>query len=467
MSQIRPIAIINAARVITGDGVTSLERASVLLAAGRIEAVVQTERPSLSEDYALIDAAGCTVLPGLINAHAHGCVCGPTMPSGSASFDRQQIDYQKNRHLQSGTTTLLNVCGLALAEDVDDIAQHPHPLDIHISTAHTPASLAAAQAADGSGLSPRHLAARIDHLLEAGAKALGEAGGGQTLGGGAQDYRFLPEAIEKASGLVVHPNLARKLKEAALGRRLDANSNPDGATLSSLLNDNGLEGHFTIESITSLVRKTVMTPVALARQGLAEIAAEAARTGMPAIFHNAAPTAAQLIELAGRFSTARMVAGHSNHPSFTRAEAVETAAALRALGVGIDVSTLDCISTRWRNGPDNLDCLVDSGLVDTISTDFGGGDWDTILEAIHRMICRKLLTPAAAIAKATGNVARIFPELAGDRGLIASGKRADIVISQSHNLARVRHVICRGRVVVKNGSIVVAPGPETDPEADR
>ena len=80
MSQIRPMAIINAACVITGDGVTSLERASVLLAAGRIEAVVQTERPSLSEDYALIDAAGCTVLPGLINAHAHGCVCGPTMP---------------------------------------------------------------------------------------------------------------------------------------------------------------------------------------------------------------------------------------------------------------------------------------------------------------------------------------------------------------------------------------------------
>jgi imidazolonepropionase-like amidohydrolase len=183
---------------------------------------------------------------------------------------------------------------------------------------------------------------------------------------------------------------------------------------------------------------------------------------MPAIFHNAAPTAAQLIALAGTFPRARMVAGHSNHPSFTRAEAVDTAAALRALGVGIDVSTLDCISTRWRNGPDNLDCLVGAGLVDTISTDFGGGDWDTILEAIHRMICRKLLTPAAAIAKATGNVARIFPELAGDRGLIASGKRADIVISQSHNLGRVRHVICRGRIVVKNGNIVVAPGPETD-----
>lgn len=453
MSPIRPIAIVNA-RLITGDGATVLERAGILLAGGRIEAVVQTDRTPLSPDYFVIDGTGCTVLPGIINAHAHGCICGPSMPSGSAALGRDEVDYQRNRHLLSGTTTVLNVCGLALPDEIDRQTDDSHPLDIHISTGHTPASLAAAQAADGSGLQARHLSATVDDLLAGGAKALGEAGGGQTLGGGAQDYRFLPAAIEKACGLAVHPNLARRLKDVTLGRRLDGEDDPDGKLLGQLIEDNGLGSHFTTGSLSRLIHDTVMPPVALARQGLGEIAAEAVRTGMPAIFHNAAPTARQLVDLAKIHPGARIVAGHSNHPSFTQLEALETAAALRDLGASIDISTLDCISTRWRNGPDNLDALIEAGLVDTISTDFAGGDWDSILEAAHRLIQRGLLSPASAIAKAAGNVARIFPELAGDRGLIASGKRADIVVSQSHNLAHVRHVLCAGRIAVFNGALV-------------
>lgn len=43
---------------------------------------------------------------------------------------------------------------------------------------------------------------------------------------------------------------------------------------------------------------------------------------------------------------------------------------LRKRGAAIDVSTLDCVHTRWRNEPDNLDVLIEAGLVDTISTDF-------------------------------------------------------------------------------------------------
>ncbi|MBB3594811.1 imidazolonepropionase-like amidohydrolase [Rhizobium sp. BK529] len=456
MSQVRPIAIINGS-VITGDGVTVLDKASVLLANGRIEAVAEVDPASLSPDYLVLDASGCTILPGVINAHAHGCVIGPSMPSGSPPFDQREVEYQRNRHLLSGTTTLLNVCGLALDNEIDPGPNGGHALDVHISTAHTPASLAAARAVDGEGLSDRHMRARIDDLLSRGAKALGEAGGGQTLGGGAQDYRFLPAVIEKASGLLVHPNLARLLKEATLGRNLDGADNPGGEALARLIEENGLGRHFTVESLSSLIRGTVMPPVALARRGLAEIAAEAARTAMPAIFHTAAPTARQLIDLARAHPTARIVAGHSNHPSFTAEEAMATAVALRGLGASIDVSTLDCISTRWRNEPRNFDVLVEAGLVDTISTDFAGGDWDGILEAVHRLVRKRLCLPAEAIAKATGNVARIFPELAGDRGLITRGKRADIVICHSHNLARVRHVLCAGRIVVSDGKLLSGP----------
>jgi adenine deaminase len=89
-----------------------------------------------------------------------------------------------------------------------------------------------------------------------------------------------------------------------------------------------------------------------------------------------------------------------------------------------------------------------------ISTDFAGGHWDGILEAIHRIVRLKQLNTPAAIALATGNVARTFPQLAGDRGLIEKGKRADLVITDSVNLSRVRDVIVAGRHVVQNGRIV-------------
>ena len=120
----------------------------------------------------------------------------------------------------------------------------------------------------------------------------------------------------------------------------------------------------------------------------------------------------------------------------------------------IDVSTLDCITTRWRNDAINFDALIESGVVDTISTDFAGGHWDGILEAIHRIVRKKQLLAPAAIALATGNVARIFPQLAGDRGLIERGKRADIVVADNANLSRVRDVFIAGRPVVLNGRIL-------------
>lgn len=453
MSPQRPIAIVNG-ELITGDGATVLKKASVLVSGQTIEAIIQSDDLTVAPDYAVIDAGGCTILPGIINAHAHGCVHGPSMPSGSPPFGEDDVLYQRNRHLLSGTTTLLNVCGLALTDEIDTGRGTFHPLDVHVSTGHTPSSLAAAVAADGSGLSGRHLTATIDDMLAKGAKALGEAGGGQTLGGGAQDYRFLPSAIEKASGVVVHPRLARELKDVVLGHRLERKDGGDREALRRIIEGSELDDHFTAENLATLIHDTVMPSVAIARGGLSEIAAEAVRTGVPAIFHNAAPTGEQLIDLARIHPKARIVAGHSNHPSFTTSQALETARALRNLGAFVDVSTLDCISTRWRNSPDNLDALIEAGLVDTLSTDYAGGDWDGILEAIHRLVQRKLIAPAAAVALATGNVARILPELAGDRGLIAGGKRADIVISEAHNHGRVRHVLVAGRIVVFNGSLV-------------
>src|SRR5690606_382668 len=118
------------------------------------------------------------------------------------------------------TTTLVNVCGLGLPSEIDLRSQRRHPLEIYVTTAHTPAAIAAARAVDGAGLSVVHQTSNIEGVIEQGAIALGEGGGGQTFGGGAQDYSFIPRAILATTGVAVEPQVARELKETLLGRKL-------------------------------------------------------------------------------------------------------------------------------------------------------------------------------------------------------------------------------------------------------
>jgi alpha-D-ribose 1-methylphosphonate 5-triphosphate diphosphatase PhnM len=442
--------------VITGDGTTVFPRADVLVRGGEIRDIDLSCRlhRRLDGGADFIDASGCTIIPGIINAHAHGCICGPSMPSGSAALDDSAVAYNRNRHLLQGTTTLLNVCGLAFPDEIDHEAATAHAMDIHVSTAHTENNIRAALAVDGAGLSTRHLQATTEHLLSQGAKALGEVGGGQTLGGGAQEYRFIPDAIKRQTGITILPAVARRLKNAILGRYLNPQDGVSDEELPAELKDCGLAQMLQAEQIRTIVFNSVMPSVSTALAGFEEIARESARVGYPAVFHNAAPTARSLIDLAERYPTARIVAGHSNHPSFLPGEAVEVAGTLRERGAAIAVSPVDCHTPGGPNDAINFDALIESGLVDTISTDFAGGHWDGILEAIHRIIRKKQLTAPAAVALATGNVARIFPQLAGDRGLIEKGKRADIVVADSANLSRVRDVFIAGRPVVLNGRIL-------------
>jgi predicted amidohydrolase len=444
--------VIHGGAVITGDGSTCLDIASVGLLKGRVEVVLPGKPEPAVSARKTIDATGCLVFPGIINAHAHNCVLGPSMPSGSAPPTQAAVSWQRNRHLLCGTTTLLNVCGFALPQELEH--GDPHPLDVHLSTAHSPSNFRAARSVDGAGLREQHLRMTIEQALALGAKALGEVGGGQTLGGGAQEYRFIPEAVKRQTGREIQPHVARLLRDGVVGRYLQPQDGVADEDLQAVLVSCDLADVLTPASVRDLIVASVMPSVGLALAGFEDVGRLSQQTGYPAIFHNSAPSVSALLAVAQKYPRARLIAGHSNHPMFLPQEAVEYARQLKERGVAIDVSTLDCIVTRWRNDASNLDALVTSGLVDTLSTDFAGGHWDGILEAIHRIIRKQQMAPAAAIALATGNVARIFPQLAADRGLIEKGRRADLVIADRANCARVRDVIIRGELVVANGAIL-------------
>jgi hypothetical protein len=374
------------------------------------------------------------------------------MPSGSKPFRPQDVRYFRNRHLLSGTTTLLNVCGLCLPGDMVDPSGAPHPLRVFSTTAHSPGAKAAAFDIDGSGLQPSHLAVSAEEAIAQGAVALGEGGGGQTLGGGAQDYAFVPRAIFEVTGVLVNAREARRLKEVLLGRALQDRELSPNARFVTLCDELNLLKSASAESLAEAIAASVLKPMRNALLGLRELAELSARTGLPAILHNALPSAHHILALARAYPSAHLIAAHCNHPSFTPEEAVTNARLLRECGVTIDVSTLDCISTHWRNSAENLDALISQGLVDTLTTDFAGGHWDGILEGVHRMVVKQQLSAPQALSLATGNVAAVFGAFE-DAGRIEVGKRADITIADSLNLSRVRHVIIGGQLVVRDGAV--------------
>lgn len=439
--------IITNASIITGDGSTLHPTGQIGISRGKIVSVVAGAAQTGAAGAKVLDAQGATVMPGIINAHAHGCVHGPAMPSGSQPVAPADINWFRNRHLLAGTTSLLNVCGFPLP---DEAKGETHPLQIFVTSSHTPSSIAAADDIDGTGLKSAHRAVAASRVITEGAIALGEGGGGQTLGGGAQDYRFLPQAIGDATGVTVNARQARQLKETLLGRRLDRPINAPGQDFVGLCHGLGFYEREAIARLAALIQSSVIKPMRNAFLGMTELAELSAQTGVPAILHNALPSTDHILSLAQQFPKARIIAAHSNHPSFTPAEAVASAKRLKEAGVLTDVSTLDCISTHWRNNAENLDALIAESLVDTLSTDFAGGHWDSILEAVHRMITTGQRNAPQAIALATGNVAGVFPAFR-DRGRLEVGKRADLVIADSRNLSRVRHVLIEGKAVVYNG----------------
>ena len=445
--------VINNTAIITGDGKTFHPKGQIGISGGKIAAVCSGSDTLPLTDTPVLDAAGATSFPGVINSHAHGCTFGPAMPSGSTPFRPQEVRYFRNRHLLSGTTTLLNVCGLGLPGDVFDPSGAPHPLRVFSTTAHSPSSMAAAFDIDGSGLQPSHLTISVEGAVAQGAVALGEGGGGQTLGGGAQDYAFVPRAIAEVTGVRVDARGAKRLKEVLLGRNLQDRQAWPNAEFIALCNELNLLEDASAGRVAEAITASVRKPMRNALLGLGELAELSARTGLPAILHNALPSAHYILALARAYPSARLIAAHSNHSSFLPEEAVTNARLLRECGVTIDVSTLDCISTLWRNNAENLDALISEGLVNTLTTDFAGGHWDDILEAVHRMVVRGQLSAPEALAMATGNVASIFGAF-DDAGRIEVGKRADVAIADSLNLSRVRHVVIGGQLVVQDGAVV-------------
>lgn len=404
--------------VVVGDGRTVLEPGFVVIEDGRIAAVGEGVGPADGR----VELGRRIVAPGLVNLHAHGLTLGPIHATGSPSLSAEQVRAFKDRHLRGGTTTAMSVDGFPLWEESQALAD-THPLTVIKCTAHSPANVRAAEQADGAGLTGAHKTATMAQLLAQGARCIGEIGAGGTLGGGMQDYAYIPAAVLERTGVTIDAGMARALKEAVLGRAIDT-AQLDRAALRAALDRAGLAGALGEDEAIDTITACVMPSMEHAYEGMREAARASAETGAPFIVHHAAASADVVLEVANE----RTIAGHCNHPSFLPEEAVRYARELRHRGATLELSGLDLFS-KPVDLPDAAPfrALVRSGLVDVVGTDYAGGQYDPVsvpLFAIHR---EGLLDLAATLALATGNVARRFPELTG-AGLLEVGRPADVTV---------------------------------------
>jgi imidazolonepropionase-like amidohydrolase len=437
--------------VVTGDGTTVLEHAAVLVEDGFIVGVEARYEPTA--EFEVLEATGCIVMPGLVNCHTHAVTPAPFMPSGGTPPSRELWLANLDRHLMEATTTVLNLCGFATMADVAE-ADTSHPVNVKTATCHTPKCFAAADAADGAGLGEETRRLSVEQMLDAGAVAIGEIGAGHTLGGGGQDYMYIPLAIQQETGVWLEPSQARDLKYAALGRHIYTEMY-DGALMEVALAAADLTHHITPERARDIVRESVLPSFYVGLEAFDEAAAAALGFGVPALFHNSAPSAKAMIEISRDYAErgATIIACHSNHPNFEPAEGLEVARACREYGAVIECSTVDTfITRRIVDSRENWDVLFeDAGLVELLATDYAGGGWDSLPVGIKEVVEKGFASVPATIAMATSRPADLFPGLAPNRGRLERGRVADIAIVNSRDIAQVRQVIVAGQVEVRDG----------------
>jgi len=431
-----------------------INHSSIIIENGLIIKIAQGVKYSYDPtSNTIIDAKGGFLIPGIINHHAHGVSLGPLFSAGNPAPPMELMISNLNKHLLQGTTTILNEDGFATIEETE-IINKLHPVKIKAATSHTPLNVEASEITDGTGLNRFHKELTVKKMLERGAVALGEIGGGDTLGGGGACYNLLPRTVEAKTGKRINASEAEKLMWAVLGRYIDK-SVTDREKVHTVLEEIGLKGLISIDDAIDIILEDVYAPVETGRDGIREAADLALQYDMPVVIHNAAGCKDVVFEVAKKLGL-RLIAAHSSHPSFKTDEIVENIKHLRSFGAFIDVCSGDYFGAKNLCPPEYLNIayeLLEQGLVDLISTDFMAGNWDPIILFIEKAVNKKKITLPKALAMTSCNVAKAIPKLATNTGFIEEGKAADLVVLEADTISKVQHVLIDGIPVVTNGEI--------------
>lgn len=447
--------VIEHATLVVGDGSDPIADGTLVMAGGVISAVSE-ESPDrdVSSSATYVDAGGDVVMPGVINAHAHSLLDTPMSASGTTRPGRVGAKGHRDRHLLDGCTTVVNVDSFGLPGELFAANEH-HPLKVELGSCPTPANVEAATLIDGRALTDAHESATIPEVVEAGAVLLGEVGG-PTLVGGVQRYQYIPDAVEEATGRRVTPLQASGLIDAVIGKYADPDAY-DERKAEAALAEAGLEDDLTPDGLQDIVMETTWPSVETALDGFDEVAAYAEAYGVPMMTHSSPTSMEKVLELAGR--EVPLVSGHTNYPTFDHEEGLEFAATLKDRGVTVEACTWDIFAeTNGVGGdPEEMAAMlfefIREGYVDYLSTDYGDATFHSTLVAVEESVETDVTSLGEAVALVSGNVAAALPGVGSARGTLASGKAADVVITDAEAVADVKAVYIDGRRVVDGGEL--------------
>ncbi|MFD5858722.1 amidohydrolase family protein [Streptomyces chartreusis] len=442
--------ILNHGLIVNGDGRTAPFTGSVVIEGSRIAAVGPANYTGGIGD-TVIDLAGRLIMPGAINPHAHAVAPGPRFASGTPGVSLEEALGNLRRHLSQGHTTVVDLDGFKVPTETA-LAQDRQPVRIEASTVHFDPMFAAADAADGAGLGDAHRAMTAREMVDAGAVVIGEVGAGMTLGGGGQDYMYIPAAVEQATGVKIYQTQAKALKYAVLGRHIRP-GNPDREKIADLLREQGLADLISVDKMITLIEESVLPSFQVALDGLVASANLAVELGVPTLVHNSAPSDEAARE-AAKIAKELFIGGHTNHPNFSAEEAVANARWIREHGGFVEIDTFDAWGRKdLAAAPAHLITLMQEGLVDIMATDYAAGHWDGMFEMVDAVTRVGLASLEQAVAMATGNVGKALPRVGADRGQLKAGQLADVVVSAPKSPADVRLVVIDGEVALTHDDI--------------
>lgn len=116
------------ARVIDGTGRAPLERATIVIRDGRIEAIGPSSSVKAPAGAEAIDLTGKTIVPGLVNAHAH-VADTRGLRSGPELYTEENLLRQLGLYARYGVTTVFSLGGDGEAAVRLRAAQRSAPLD--------------------------------------------------------------------------------------------------------------------------------------------------------------------------------------------------------------------------------------------------------------------------------------------------------------------------------------------------
>lgn len=436
-------------QIVNGDGRTRPFAGSIAIEGGVIAAVTPEDLSGGPRD-TVLDLGGRTVVPGAINAHAHAAAPGPRFASGTPGVPLSEALGNLRRHLVQGHTTVVDLDGFKLPEETAEV-RSAQPVKVESSTVHFDPMFEAADAADGSGLTAAHRAMTAGTMRDRGTVVIGEVGAGMTLGGGGQDYLYIPAAVEKAIGVRISPAQAMALKYAVLGRHIRP-GNPDRERVAELLGEYGLQKLSEDETI-SLIEGSVLPSMQVSLDGLVRSAQLAVELGLPTLVHNAAASDEAARE-AAKIAGPLFIGGHTNHDTYSVEESLANARLIREHGGHVEIDTFDAWGRReLQTTPDHMIAMIQEDLVDIIATDYAAGHWDGIWELVAGIVQVGLAPVEKAVSFATGNVAKALPRIGADRGFLKAGFAADLVVSSRRSLADIALVMIDGDVAYSKAEV--------------